>query len=352
MGSINDNHTHRTHRRRRVGAALTVCGALVVSACGGGGDDSATAAPDTASGAESTAEMSGAAAEGGGSLAIGDSGDAPAADRATDPGAFDIGVIGRDVIIEMKVVLSSDDIQRTVASIMASASSLGGGVASSDVNYGDSGSDGYAVITVKVPPQSVDRLIQGLDDTAEVQSISQSAQDVTDQLVNLGVRIQNARQSVTNVREFMNRTENLNELVTLEAELTRRQTELEQLEAQQRNITDRVALSTVTIEVIPTATVSEPVVAEDETIGDAFRSGWDAFATMLFGIGFVLAATLPFIVSGLLIALIGWLVVRRRTADRPAPATARSMTPPPVPSDDTAISEPDREPDREPEPAS
>ena len=36
---------------------------------------------------------------------------------------------------------------------------------------------------------TIDRLLDGLDDTAEIQSINQSAQDVTEQLVDLDVRI-------------------------------------------------------------------------------------------------------------------------------------------------------------------
>ena len=276
-----------------------------------------------------------------GALALTACGDAAATDRAAE-GGFDIGVVGRDVIVEMRVVVSSDDIERTVASVMASAATLGGGVASSDVNYGNdavTGSQGYAVLVVKVPPESVDRLLSGLDDTGTVQSINQSAQDVTEQLVNLDVRIRNARQSVANVREFMDRTENLNELVTLESELTRRQTELEQLEAQQRNLSDRVALSTITIEVVPTASVPEPP-AEPEAndgIGDALESGWDAFTALVFGIGFVLAATLPFLVTGLLLALVAWLLVRRRDTRRSA--AHPSLAANPLPAPETATDE-------------
>jgi hypothetical protein len=322
MGSNNSN----THRRRRTLAALVLTATVAIAACGGGDDDSAAA--------EATAEESGAtpiAEEPDNAVVAGDTGsfiegtDEGGIDTDRD-GGFDIGVIGRDVIIEMRVVLSSDNIQRSVASIMASASSLGGGVASSEVDYGaDDG--GFAVLVVKVPPQAVDRLLSGLDDTGEVQSINQSAQDVTEQLVNLDVRIDNARQSVDNVRGFMESTTNLNELVSLEAELTRRQTELEQLEAQQRNISDRVALSTVTIEVIPAADVPEAVVEEDgDSIGDAFRSGWTAFAAVMFGIAFVVAATLPFLIVGLVLALVIWSVVRRRDersmAGVPTPDTA------------------------------
>ena len=85
---------------------------------------------------------------------------------------------------------------------------------------------------MKVPPGGVERSSTASTTSAPCCSIDQSAQDVTDQLVDLDVRIANARQSVTNVRGFMDRDARTStELVTLEAELTRRQTELEQLEA-------------------------------------------------------------------------------------------------------------------------
>jgi hypothetical protein len=283
----------------------------------------------------------------------------PAAEREPDPGGgFDIGIIGRDVIIEMSVVLSSDNVQRTVSSIMAQASALGGGVASSNVNYGSrngGGGEAYAVLVVKVPPQSVDSLLAGLDDTGTVQSINQSAQDVTEQLIDLDVRISNARQSVANVREFMDRTENLNELVALEGELTRRQTDLERLEAQQRNLSDRVALSTVTIEVVPTASVPEPIDDESDTIADAFTKGWDAFSGFVFGIGFILAVLLPFIALAALLGLLGWAIVRRGGHAPAAPVEPRTVPEPELgdqadPDPDTPVS-PDDSSDLSPDDA-
>ena len=322
-------------------SALVLVGSLVLTACGGGGDDADTSSAEPAAQyAEEPAEEPVFDADDGGLATRGGE-----AGGDADSGGFDIGIIGRDVIIEMHVVISSDDVQRTVSSIMAQASALGGGVASSDVDYGtpgEFGDQGYAVLVVKVPPQAVDSLLAGLDDTGTIESINQSSQDVTDQLIDLDVRISNARRSVANVRDFMDRTENLGELVTLEGELTRRQTELERLEAQQRNLKDRVALSTVTIEVVPTDSVPQPVDDED-SIGDAFRKGWDAFAEFIFGIGYVLAVLLPFIVLGGLAALAIWLVIRRRNRRRPAAPTAgdeppvtQPLTAPQVKSEDVA----------------
>ena len=175
---------------------------------------------------------------------------------------------------------------------------------------------------VKVPPSAVNDLVGGLDDAGVVRSVAQSAQDVTDQLVDLDIRIDNARASVESVRQFMEATEDLSELVTLEAELTRRLTDLEQLEAQQRNLSDRVALATVTVDIQPTASVPEPDTGDG--IGDAFASGWKAFVAVLYGIVLVVAALTPFLVLGSMLLAVWWLVRRRPRVAVPAPADDRT----------------------------
>lgn len=255
---------------------------------------------------------------------------AAAGDQAAgiETSGVDWGSLGRDVIIELHVQMETDDIARTVAAITADAVNAGGGVASSDVSYGTENADGepnhdgHAVLVLKVPPAEVDRVLGNLDATGRVLSMNQSAQDVTDQLIDLDVRIANKRASVENVRTMMEQATDLNQLVTLEAELTWRRTELEQLEAQQRNLSDRVALSTITIEVrpAPDAGPNAGVAADDDSIGDAFGKGWDAFGTVLFGIAFVLAALAPFIVTAAVVGLLAWIVMRaRRRPEQPFP---------------------------------
>lgn len=262
---------------------------------------------------------------------------APSADSAESPGepqaaptaaGIDLGRIGRDVIIELNVQMETDDIARTVAAITADAVNVGGGVASSDISYGtqnadgESNHDGHAVIVLKVPPAEVTGVVANLSGTGRVLSVNQSAQDVTEQLVDLDVRIENKRESVENVRRMMEGTTDLGQLVSLESELTARLTELEQLEAQARNLGDRVALSTITIEVRPTPAV--PVIDDpadaDESIGDAFREGWQAFRDIAFGIAFVLAALAPFIVTLLVAAGLAWAVMRFRRTPQARPA--------------------------------
>jgi hypothetical protein len=299
MGS---NTHHDIRRRSHRFVACAAIAATALTACGG--DDDEAAGPATA---EETAAASASADAGLITTANSVPGD------AGDVADVDLGAPGRDIIIEMHVTMGSDDIQRTVGAIRDDAARLGGNVTQADVNFGSGVDGGHATLVIKLPPAQVEALIGGLDQAGVVRSISQSAQDVTEQLVDLDVRLSNARKSVENVREFMDRATDLKDLVTLEGELTRRQTELEQLEAQQRNLADRVALSTVTIEILPIEDL--PAVEADPGIADAFSDGWSAFASFVFGIGYVLAVLLPFLVLAALLGLAIWYVRRRMVAN-------------------------------------
>lgn len=313
-----------TTRRLAIRAVLAIALFSIVAGCSGGDDEASFdasygAADEPAAeepAAEASADESAQYASTDGYASDGDS-------------SIDLGTIGRDVIIEMNVTVASDDIARSVAAIATRASTLGGGVASSQVDYGDPSDDrsdpesyrGYAVLVVKVPPARIDDLLAGIEQTGTIRSINQSALDVTEQLIDLDVRIENARESVSNVRSFMERANDLGELVTLEAELTRRQTELERLEAQQRNLSERVALSTVTVEIVPTSSLPAP--DDDDSIGDAFQQGIEAFVEFVRVVVVTLAVLLPFLVVAAAAAVaVAW--VRRR---RITPAGSDSANP-------------------------
>ena len=107
----------------------------------------------------------------------------------------------------MHVVMSSDDIARSVTATTVRRHQHRGGIACWSSTTASSTSSrrrrqGTPCWSC-APPDRADRLLEGLDATGTVLSINQSAQDVTEQLVDLDVRIANARASVANVREFM-----------------------------------------------------------------------------------------------------------------------------------------------------
>jgi hypothetical protein len=311
--------------------------AVALAACADAGDESASL---DAQAPEATTSAGDRVLSGADDDTVAPDSTAPAAESVgsglggTDVAGADLTTLGRDIAIELHVTMTSEDLRRTVQGIMRSASTHGGAVFASDIDYGvdvaGDGTDearppGRATLTVKVPPAQLGAMLSGLDQLGTVLSTNQQAQDVTDQLVDLAVRIRNAEQSVDRVREFLEATTDLRQMVDLEAELTRRQTDLERLLATQASVAERVALSTLTIDVHPASAAPDVVDDNDDGIGDAFRSGWNAFLGVVFAVGFVLAILAPFLVLAAIVLAIA-LIVARPKLRRPAHVKAPELS--------------------------
>jgi hypothetical protein len=169
---------------------------------------------------------------------------------------------------------------------------------------------------------------------------TQETSDVTDQLVDLDIRIGVERDVIDRFRLLLDEATEFQDIVDIERVIAERTIALEQLLASQRNLENRVELSTLTIE-LQYATARRRGRRRrgrpDDTIGDAWRAGWDAFVGVLFALGFVLAVAAPFLTDGLVAASsarhsCGWRSAdARRTPGVPAasaaPSRSRSVTP-------------------------
>jgi hypothetical protein len=239
--------------------------------------------------------------------------EAPAVEKAEDVGstiASDAAVGDRDLIIEMSVSIESPSVDRAVPLIEAAVRAEQGIVASSQVTSGDEGEEGWATIVVRVPPEALDPFVDRLDRPDEIGRIISSSrwsEDVTEQLVELDVRIENQRESVTAIRRLMAEATDLTDLVLLEGELTRRQTDLEILLARQADLAGRVEMATVTIDVYSAGTSPD-----DRGVLDGFADGWRAFVAVIGGLGWFLAAVSPFVGVAAILGGVVVLVVRRR----------------------------------------
>ncbi|MEY2974552.1 MAG: hypothetical protein RIR49_972 [Actinomycetota bacterium] len=274
--------------------ALLIAG-VAASACAGGDDAM------TDSGEESASE-----------------GTSPRFDEAgmaeSDMATTDVGGVDRDLIIEMSLSIESESISRSVSLIEAAVRAEQGLVTSSEVSSmvdDEARAEGWARIVARVPPDDLDDFLDRLDRPDEVGRItsrSQRTEDVTEQLVELDVRIENQRESVTAVRRLMAEATDLTDLVLLEGELTRRQTDLEILLARQADLAGRVAMATVTIDVYAPGSAPDP----DRSVLDGFVDGWRAFVAVVGGLGWFLAAVSPFVVVGVVVAVAVVTILRRR----------------------------------------
>ncbi len=326
-------------RSRTLGAlSVALVAALALPACG---SSSATSGEF----AESASATSAAAATTvAGSAALADAGPGRSADGKTStiapqtspnplpggPTPVPAPPADRKVIVAVTLDVEVANVATAGAKVASMAETLGGYVQSQQAAF--AGDRPSSTIVLKVPPARVTDLLTSVAGLGKVVNQTQQAEDVTAQFVDLESRISTARASVARVREFLGRTTNVNELAGLEAELTRRETELEQLVATQQGLAARSAMATVTIGLVPLSTVVTTTTVDNRPMspGRALHRGTDALVSVARAVAILAAFLLPFL-PVLLVLSVVVAIVRRRTARRraatPGPAPLPSPTP-------------------------
>ena len=103
-----------------------------------------------------------------------------------------------------------------------------------------------ARLTLSVPADKLDSVLTQLSALGTVSYRSAQAQDVTAAYVDTQARIDPARDSITRVRALMAKATDLQQLLVLESELTRRQSDLDALTQQLADLEQRTTMSEVT----------------------------------------------------------------------------------------------------------
>lgn len=358
-------------RITRTSATLALLGALALTACGGDDDSSsdtadfeqaaaATIAPaGEATSAPDDATIDASPDEAAPIEAVPIEEDAPAGSTAGSnaPSApLGLDAYGRAIAVEAGIEIGTSSVRAAVDDTLAIVAANNGSVYSADVNIGteyDDGSiDGSGRIVVKVPPADLDPLIADLDGRAGVLlGRTQTSDDVTDQLIDLDIRIEIERATITQFEALLADATAFADIVTIQQTISEHTVVLEQLLASQRNTNQRVELSTLTIDVrylTPEAATVEPAPDDTRGVGDALRSGWDAFTGVIMVAVLALAVALPFLGVALVVLGVLWLIGRRRSSRRtggptePVSAPPTDLSPPTPSTEELVGSSPER----------
>lgn len=310
----------RERRRgtRRLATGLTVgIVALVLAGCASGSSSSSSAEGAAAVSAAPTPADGGASATTGRGL-----------------GAPLDGAVGRSVVVTADESVRVDDVLTATARLTAVATAHNATVASQTVSTGLPGPtpdpgpatpDGapacpstgcptsYAssTTTLRVDPAQVDALLADVGRLGTVEASTRSSTDVTADVADVAARVANAQASLARVRALMARATSIGDVVMLESELSRREGDLEALEARQRALADQTAQATVTVRLTSAAA---PAPASDAGTGfvAGLRAGWDSVTGVLSGLLTVVGALVPWLVVLAPAGLVTWAVVRRR----------------------------------------
>ena len=170
-----------------------------------------------------------------------------------------------------------------------------------------------ATLELKVPSARFDELTEGLRPIGRLEFVNVSAEDVSEEFVDLTARVANGRRLEERLVELLRtRTGKLQDVLSVERELARVREEIERLEGRLRFLKTSAQLSTLSVSLHEPV----PIVASHGPgpIGEAFRAAWRNFVGVLTaGI-----ASLGYLVPAL---VLGWgVVVAGRRWRKPATA--------------------------------
>lgn len=224
----------------------------------------------------------------------------------------------RKVIRHVSVSLAADDTRAAYDEIIRIAEAAGGFVANAEVRPTGEDEEPYISVTIRIPSNELNSSLDAIKKAAdEVLSESQGAEDVTAAFIDLEAQLTNLTALETELRALLEEVRQQSDadpekLLSVFTEISNTRGQIEQIQGQLNYLNDVVDLSTVDIQIQPTAS-AVPIVESSwaplETMRNALRSlvnGLQDLADLVinFTIGVLPLVILVLGIPGLILFLI------------------------------------------------
>jgi hypothetical protein len=203
-------------------------------------------------------------------------------------------------------VIQVDSLEPAVARLRLLAQQLGGYVGNTSMETG-ANQVRSASVEMKIPARRWSELLTGLKPIGKREALTESAQDVGEEFVDVTARVANARRLEERLIALLaNRTGKLSDALSVERELARVREEIERYEGRIRYLRSQAAVSTMIVNVHEPLPVlgNQP---GSNPIADAFRSAWRNFVGFIAGFISFLGVLIPVVLIGVAI----WWLIRR-----------------------------------------
>lgn len=187
------------------------------------------------------------------------------------------------------------------------------------------GAHASATVSLRVPPTALQPTLTALARLGTERSRHLSTTDVTEEVADVNSRVASARSAIDRLRVLYGKAVKVADVISIEDELSGRESDLESLEARQRALAAQTSMATITLTLVTAA----PAVAHAHHARGGFvggvEKGWGGFTSAAAGVATALGAALPFLAVLLVVAFalrLAWSRLPRlpRPARRPSPA--------------------------------
>jgi hypothetical protein len=208
----------------------------------------------------------------------------------------------------------------TIEAMVAGMADQGAFVVSGDESGGTGGAQPYITMSIRVPATAFGRTMDRLAEMAvEVTNRNESAQDVTEEYVDLEARLESLEAARLRLLGIIEEARTTKDLLEAEQQLTQREAEIESIKGRMKYLSQSADLSSIWVELQPSI-LSQPV--DDKwRPAETVRRALEALLAGLRGLGdfaiFFTIAVLPWLLLvGLVVLAVVWFVRRRARASR------------------------------------
>lgn len=173
-----------------------------------------------------------------------------------EPGSDALAPIRREIIYTAELEVEVISAAEATRSVQKLAEQVGGYLQESDSRS----------ITVRVPATQFDASIDRIASLGAVVERSISASDVTEEMLDLGIRLENARKTRDRLVDHLARSQKIADTLKIEAELSRVSETIEEIEGRVRFMRSQIAMSTITV-----SWIGQTSVQTNPSLGVPFR---------------------------------------------------------------------------------
>jgi len=299
---MNTNPRDRASRRSLRVAAVTWAGllsgaALLLTGCSSG-------APASQAGPAEPERQPAA-----GAPAIAPHAAAGSAAAPTAPAA-QLTLSAQSIIYTASVTLQTANVSSAASRAAGIATAAGGYISSEHESVSAPGHAGSAAtLQVKIPvaqyPAALGRL-SALPGTRRT-SLSQQAQNVTQQVADVGSLVTAAQAGITQLEALLKRAGSVSDLLSVQEQISAQESALDSLEAQQRALSRETSYATVSITLVsPRRRTAAKRRSSQNGFVAGLASGWRGLRLVVSAVLTALGAALPFAAGAALVAGAGY----------------------------------------------
>lgn len=206
-----------------------------------------------------------------------------------------------------EISLEVPNVTTALARVRAMALDLGGYVGGSQAGTRDEA----ATLTLRIPADTFEEALtrlHALDGDVVVEATKE--QDVTSTIVDLEARLANLKASETQYRVLLGQAVKIEDILAVQTRLDDVRGQIEQLQAQHKEVTGLADLSTLTVTLIPSA-LQQAAGRWDpgKTVGDAFAALVDVGQNVGDGVIWFAIVWLPVLIGLGIVVLLAWRFV-------------------------------------------